>query len=260
MKLENEKLSAFLDGELSEAETREIEDALASDPALQKEMELLMASDTLAQDEFAEMLQEPVPFELAAAIQKAPDASMARMANSQEKPRSYAWLTAIAACIALMIGGAGGYLAGSTNTAQLAAAPSWLEDIADYHRVYAGQKRHLVEVPASEADHIQTWLTNTVGANVRVPDLSEHGLTFRGARLLVAAGKPVAQLMFTDAQDRVVALCLIRTQTPADGFNQRIINGFEMVSWGGQGANFVIVGDEGRSDLEAIAKTASVDV
>lgn len=256
MKLDNEKLSAFLDGELSEAETHQIEDALASDPVLQQELELLIASDELAKDEFDAMLDEPVPFELAAAIQKAP---VTHAANSRNKPKSYTWLTAVAACIALMIGGAGGYLAGSTNNAQLAAAPGWLEDIADYHRVYAGQQRHLVEVPASEADHIQTWLTKTVGTEVRVPDLSDHGLTFQGARLLVAAGKPVAQLMFTDAQNRVVALCLIQTQTPADGFNQRVIDGFEMVSWGGKGANFVVVGDEGRDDLAAIAETAAVD-
>lgn len=254
-----ETLSAFLDGELSPAETLEIEKALETDAELRAELESLMAADQAAQDDFAEILNEPVPFELAAAIENAPPAADAPAANLPGKPSSLTWLTAIAACVALMIGGAGGYLAGSTNTSQLASAPGWLEDIADYHRVYAGQERHLVEVPASEADHIETWLTKTVGAQVRVPDLSQHGLTFQGARLLVAAGKPVSQLMFKDAEGRVVALCLIQTDTPADGFTERSIDGFDMVSWGGQNANFVIVGDEGRDDLEAIAQTAAVD-
>ncbi len=256
MTRDHEKLSAFLDGELSPEETREIELALESSAEMREELESLMASDRAAQDEFAAMLDEPVPIELASKVENAPVLSAA---NSPSKPSSFTWLTAIAACLALIIGGAGGYLAGSTNNTQLASAPGWLEDIADYHRVYAGQERHLVEVAASEADHIETWLTKTVGARVKIPDLSQHGLTFRGARLLVAAGKPVSQLMFTDELGQVVALCLIQTDTPADGFTQRTIDGFEMISWGGANANFVIVGDEGRADLKEIAQTAAVD-
>ncbi|MEO1746235.1 MAG: anti-sigma factor, partial [Pseudomonadota bacterium] len=138
--------------------------------------------------------------------------------------------------------------------------PGWLTDIADYHAVYANQVRHLVEVPASEADHIQTWLTATVGADVKIPDLSDHGLSFQGARLLVAAGKPVSQLMFTDADDRVVALCMIRTDKPADATVDRVIGDFELVSWGGAEANFVMVGDADRSDLSAIVETATPQV
>lgn len=252
-----EKLSAFLDGELPEPEAREIEAALARDPALQAELEALMAADTAAQDAFAAMLDDPVPLELAAAIQNAPTDVAA---NIPQAPSRVGWLTAMAAAIALMIGGVGGYVAGTSQGTQVAAAPGWLADIADYHKVYAGQTRHLVEVGADEADHIRTWLTASVGTEVRIPDLSRHGLTFRGARLLVAAGKPVAQLMYTDAENRVVALCLIQTDTPRDGFTEQTINAFDMVTWGAGNANFVVVGDEGRADLAEIARTAATEV
>ncbi|CAN0601702.1 unnamed protein product, partial [Ectocarpus sp. 12 AP-2014] len=57
-----------------------------------------------------------------------------------------------------------------------------------------------------------------------------------------------------------VALCQIGTDTPRDGFGTQTINAFDMVSWGGNGANFVIVGDSGRDDLTEIAKAAAVDV
>ncbi|MEO9823057.1 MAG: anti-sigma factor [Paracoccaceae bacterium] len=251
-----EKLSAFLDGELPEAEAREIEQALERDPALLAELEALVAVDESAKIAFDAELSEPVPFELAAAIQNAPTAVAA---NTPTAPKSTGWLTAIAACAALLIGGAGGYFTGASQGTQVAAGPSWLADIADYHRVYSGQKRHLVEVGADEADHIQTWLSASIGAEVRIPDLSSFGLTFQGARLLVAAGKPVSQLMYLDAQGRVVALCQIGTETPRTGFGEQTINAFDMVSWGGDGANFVIVGDTGRGDLDQIALAASVD-
>ncbi|WP_299848306.1 anti-sigma factor [uncultured Roseovarius sp.] len=249
-----EKLSAFLDGELPEDEAHEIEKALASDPELQTELEAIMAADTAAQETFAAMLEEPVPFELAAAIQDAPVASAA---NEPRPPSALGWISALAVVIALLIGGGTGYFTGLSQNQQIAAAPGWLDDIADYHRVYASQGRHLVEVPADEADHIKTWLTKSVGAEVRIPDLSEHGLTFRGARLLVAAGKPVSQLMYTDTQKRVVALCLIQSDSPREGFDERTIGVFDMVTWGARNANFVIVGDEDRDDLGDIALSAA---
>lgn len=138
--------------------------------------------------------------------------------------------------------------------------PIWLSDIADYHAVYAGQQRHLVEVPASEADHIETWLTATIGAQVTIPDLTDQGLTFQGARLLVAAGKPVSQLMYTDALGRVVALCQIQTAQPRSGFADSQAEAFHLVSWGGSDANFVIIGDKDRTDLTEIAQSAAAQV
>lgn len=252
-----EKLSAFLDGELPEAEAREIEKALETDPALLAELEALVAVDNSAKAEYDAMLNEPVPFELASVIQNAPGAPAA---NSPVAPSGKGWLTAAAVTAALLIGGTGGYFTGASQGTQVAAAPGWLADIADYHRVYSDQKRHLVEVGAEEAEHIQTWLTASVGADVRIPDLSSFGLTFQGARLLVAAGKPVSQLMYLDEQGRVVALCQIGTDTPREGFGQQTIDAFDMVSWGGNGANFVLVGDTGRSDLSEIAQAAAIDV
>ncbi len=253
-----DKLSAFLDGELPKAEADEIEAALADDPALLAEMEALVAADDMARKVFAEGLDEPVPDALVDAIRMA---EVSAPANLPTAPRGVPlWITAAAACVMLTIGGVGGYVVGNKGDAQVAAAPGWLVDIADYHGVYAKEQRHLVEVGADETDHIVTWLSASVGADVSVPDLSANGLTFEGARLLVAAGKPVAQLMYKDAEGGVVALCQIASAAPNDATAKRTIGGFEMVSWGGRDANFVIVGDEGRSDLDAIAEAARQQV
>ena len=254
-----DKLSAFLDGELPDAESREIEEALTNDPALQAELETLMAADAVAQEEFAAILAEPVPLDLAAAIQNAPSGQP--VANETRAPATLGWWGgAVAALLLLAIGGGTGYFTGVSQGKQVAAAPGWLDDIADYHRVYAGQGRHLVEVPAAEADHIKAWLTKSVGAEVHIPDLSAHGLTFQGARLLVAAGKPVSQLMYTDADKRVVALCLIQSDTPREGFQDRNIGTFDMVTWGARNANYVIIGDQDRGDLPEIARSAAEQV
>ncbi|MCK8464467.1 anti-sigma factor [Aliiroseovarius sp. S1339] len=230
---------------------------MASDPKLQSALEDLMAADVLAKEEFAAMLDEPVPFELASAIQ---NAQTKTTANASSPPKVLSRLTTATAIIALAIGGLFGYLGGAAQNAQLASTPDWLASVAEYHTVYAGQKRHLVEVGADEAEHIQAWLSKSVGSDVRIPDLSDQGLTFQGARLLVASGKPVAQLMYTDANERVVALCQIKSSKPLGEFVERNINSFDMVTWGAANANFVVIGDEGQHDLNRIAQAAAAQV
>lgn len=254
MTISTEKLSAFLDGELPPQDMLEVEHALENDTALQAELEALMHADEALKKHFNRLLTDPVPLDLAKAID---DFEAPPVANSAAPPKPRLWSASMAAAVALCIGLAGGFFLGQGSPQSIGqtqvASRGWLDDIASYHRVYAAQKRHLVEVPASEAQHMQVWLTNTIGTPVVIPDLTAQGLTFEGGRLLVAADKPVAQLLYTDQNGAVVALCMIRTDTPIDGLKNRKDGAFEMVSWGAGTTNFVLVGDNDREDLTQIA-------
>ncbi|MEL7460726.1 MAG: anti-sigma factor [Pseudomonadota bacterium] len=261
MTLSDEHLSAYLDGELSADQTREVDAMVAADPAVAAALERLMATDTAVKAAFDEMLTDPVPFELAAAIRSAPDPEVAPAATAA--PRGFPGWAAIAASVGfLAVGGLGGYTLGQNEAPQVVAStPGWLNEIAAYHGVYETQVRHLVEVRAEERDHIETWLGNTTGVEFAVPDLSASGLTFQGARLLVAGGAPVAQLVYTDAAGAVFALCLKTAKAPADkDFTAETVGGFDMVSWRSGGADYVVVGPEGTADLTDIAQTAALSV
>lgn len=252
-------LSAYLDGELDPSEAAAVEERLARDPEAQAELDALIAADAYAQDQFAAELNAPVPFALAQQIKSA-DLSDPVAATPAPAPRPiWGLMAASVACLA--IGGFGGYaLKGDSAPVQTAG---WLAAIADYHAVYAGQTRHLVEVGADESDHIETWLGNTVGANFTIPDLTAQGLTFEGGRLVVANGKPVAQLMYRDADGTVIALCLQQSNKDPNApttFNQQTIKGFDFVSWSANGADYVVIGPEGQPDLNDIATTAAVDI
>lgn len=249
-----EKLSAYLDGELSGEAAREIEAALASDPDLQAEMDMLVAAETGLRDAFAKELAKPVPSQLIEAIESVGPAI--QPANIVTEPSFFGQLTKVAAALVLLaIGGAAGFMA-----AQNSAGPSprsWLAEISEYHGVYAAQERHLVEVSANETAHLQTWLTNSIGVDVVAPDLSDLGLNFEGGRLVVAAGKPVGQLMYRDQDGAVIALCMIATNAPREGFLDVSLNGFDMVSWGQGDTNYVLIGDGGRPNLRQIAERAA---
>ncbi len=250
------QLSAYLDGELDEASARRIEDVLAHDPAAQAELDALIAADAVAQEVFAAELDAPVPFALAQQIKSTP------MEEPTAAPaRRPMWSAIAASAVFFVMGGFGGFaLRGEAPPVQTAG---WLADIADYHAIYASQGRHLVEVGADESDHIETWLGNTIGATFNIPELSEFGLTFEGGRLLVANGKPVAQLMYRNAEGSVVALCLQRSNRPTQDsvtFRDQTINGFDFVSWTADGADYVVIGPEGLPDLDTIAAQAALDI
>lgn len=92
------------------------------------------------------------------------------------------------------------------------------------------------------AGHIEKWLGKTTGVPFSNPDLSAIGLTCQGARLPAAAGKTVAQLIYSDAQGTVIALCLMASDNPTKKAPaRRDITGCQMVSRRSSGAAHVII-------------------
>jgi anti-sigma factor RsiW len=252
------QLSAYRDGELPDAEARAVADEIARNPAVRTEYDALLATDDALDAAFAAMLNDPVPARLSAAIARATPAPTA--ANSPFPPRL--GIRVAAALVLLAVGGTGGALLNQRFGSVQVAAVGWLDDVADYHRIYAAQGRHLVEVSATETGHLETWLSEQTGVPFAVPDLSANGLTFQGARLLVAAGKPVAQLMYTDAAGQVIALCFMTGGDPAvesgrSPLTPRSFDGVDMVSWKTQDASFVAVGPQGFGNLPTVAETAA---
>jgi anti-sigma factor RsiW len=257
-----DRISAYLDGALTEAQARALEALVATDPAVAAEFEALSRVDAALERGFADMLSAPVPLHLARGIEALrPEPAPARAGT-------VAWLPRLAASIALVGLGA---LGGAVLTRSLAppaetlaaAAPGWLDQVVEYHTVYAAQGRHLVEVPAGERAHLETWLSEQTGVPFSVPDLAASGLEFQGARLLVAAGRPVAQLMYKDAAGQVVAVCFMQggDAALAEGetvFADRSLGGFDLVSWKDRAASYVVIGPAGRADLRRIAESASV--
>jgi anti-sigma factor RsiW len=260
-----ERISAYLDGALPEAEGQELEALIASDADLAAEVAALRSVDAALAKGFGAMLNDPVPLHLARAIDSAP-AGPAAVAPARRRPVSQRSMAAAVAFMAL------GAVLGALVTRAVAPPvvvaedrPGWLEQVAEYHAVYAAQGRHLVEVPASEQAHLETWLSEQTGVAFRVPDLAASGLAFQGARLLVADGRPVAQLMYRDAEGQVIAVCFMASGEAAPAgeamaFTDRRIGRFDLVSWRDQSADYVVIGPAGHAGLRQFAETAAAEL
>lgn len=264
------RLSAYIDGELGEAEKTELDALLASDEDARALLDKLKAGSAFGNRAFEDFLHDPVPLALVRQIKQGSGISpkSERVATANLPKRSaHIWpRIAAASTVLLLLGGVAGFILGSaTNIAEptrMANERSWLDEIAEYHRVYSRQREHLVEVPAAQGEKIETWLASSVGVTFRIPTLDGKGLTFEGARLLVVDGNPVAQLVYRDREGEIVAICFRKQAAapPSGDFIETIRGDLGFVSWQRNGASFVIVGPSSNPALQDIAETAAAAI
>lgn len=264
------RLCAYIDGELGEAEKTELETLLARDEEAKALFEKLKAGSAFGNTAFEDFLHDPVPLALVRQIKQGSgiNPKAERVTIAAVNVRSVRiWPRVMAASVALvLVGGFTGFIIGTANHAgeptRVASARTWLDDIADYHRIYSRQKERLVEVPASEAPKIETWLASSVGVPFTIPNLTGKGLNFEGARLLVANSKPVAQLIYRNADGDVFAICFLKdSDSPqSDKFSESIRDNLGMVSWQRGGASFVLVGPSASIGLHDLAEAVSTTI
>jgi len=84
--------------------------------------------------------------------------------------------------------GIGGQPAGFAQRADIAYA------------VYSPEQRHPVEVAASEEAHLIQWLSKRLNRPLSVPSLQEYGYSLVGGRLLPGEAGPAAQFMYENQQ------------------------------------------------------------
>jgi anti-sigma factor RsiW len=265
------RLSAYMDGETSREEKEELERLIASDPETRRVYETLRHGSDVGRRAFDEVLKEPVPLALVRAIKSAQPPKVRetpRFVPPSLKLAPTGRQALAASLILFVIGGGIGYFYGTSPTgqpvAQTSQAPAhgWIDDIAASHRIFAHQPRHLAELPATQVAEIIEWLTGNVGVKFSVPNLTSVGLSFQGARLLVAAGKPTGQLIYKNADGEVIAIYFLKDSATdeSNDFNEIIKDDVGVVSWHRDGTAFAVVGPSADATLDDLAGRVSTTI
>ena len=239
-----------LDGELPGEERIAYEAWLEANPEMKARSVRYVADRAALRSAFAGVLDEPVPARLRQAVLG--DARARTTAT-----RSRWWLAAAAA--AVLIGCVGGYFAGIDGIGRHEGADDQLaEQAIAAHVIYAAEKRHAVEVPASDKDHLQTWLSNRVGLKLVAHDLQAEGFQLVGGRLLPAGSQgKAAMLLYEDAKgERVSLFVTAESAEKAKGTYAAEEDGPEAVYWLDKGYGCAVVGSLPRERLAAVAKSA----
>jgi anti-sigma factor RsiW len=197
----DDRLSAWLDGELPPAQADEVEDWLARHPEDAARVRLWAADRDALRARLAPIADEPVPEALAELVWRpAPD-----------RAAWWRWAAAVAVfALGGVVGGAGVWQLQTERSAVAAAKPTgWVQRAAVAHAVYVPEQRHPVEVAVAggsateslaQEEHLARWLTKRLGFAVKLFDLRDKGFELVGGRLLPDAAGPSAQLMYQATQ------------------------------------------------------------
>jgi anti-sigma factor RsiW len=236
-------LVAYADGELDETSVAEVEAYLAANPAAQRTLAIYRETAALLRAAFPESRyssgKEPVFERPVAAVRK------------RRLPR-HTW--AVAASLAM---GMIGYAAGAFWPGVIESRRDrMLDEVAEYHSIYSRETVHLVEVPATQEDHLKAWLGKRVNASLVIPNFSQAGLTFAGGRLVVLYGEPVAELMYTRPTGLPIAFCILSHVGQPSTITVQQRGDLNLATWNDGSHSYFVVGAADQATIQGLAAQA----
>jgi anti-sigma factor RsiW len=248
--ISEEQLSAWVDGELGEAERANVEAWLKDHPEDAARTRRWAADRDALRSLFGPLDDEPVPAALRAA--------------AWGRPAPPRWALAAAAAGLLVAGAlAGGGAAWQWQQRQMAqlqvrlaagTPQGWVQRAAFAHSVYVPEPRHAVEVKAQE-EHLARWLTRRIEVPVKLFDLRPLGFELVGGRLLPDGPGKSAQLMYQDAQGLRLTVYLRKPEQGADAaFRYERQGDLGLFYWVEEGCGYALVGALPRPTLLALAE------
>src|ERR1700754_538464 len=171
-----DELHAYVDNELPAERRADVEAWLAAHPDDAERVRSWLSMADALHARYDSVADEAVPRRL-------------EIERLVRQPRRWIYGAVAATLAAFVVGGGVGWMARGAGAAS-STMQSFTMDALDAHRLYVVEVRHPVEVPGSEAAHLQQWLTKRCGWIVRAPELTGSGLKLVGGRLLpgVAGG------------------------------------------------------------------------
>lgn len=235
-------LHAYLDGQLSELRQLQVETWLKDHPDELNELAEYQSIDRELQNLLDPILDEALPESL------------------KIKPRRNI-LGRVAAIAGLLF--TGSLIGWQANTVMMAGSQSQqiqnnlLQPATFAHLIYTAEKKHPVEVVAAQEQHLIKWLSKRMHADIKAPNLSQHGYQLIGGRLLPSTNRMAAQFMYqNDLGNRVTLYVRRISEVNADALfrftNNNKLNTFY---WIEESLGYALSGELDKSMLMSMAKT-----
>ena len=249
----DDDLHAYVDNRLDLERRREVEAFLSADREAAARVADWAEQNRRLSALFDPVLDEPIPERITTAIAKGSQRPAVRWSVGDWAVRAAASVAILAVGAALGFGAAryaGGGEAGPTLQATL---PS---EAQNAYRVYVTERRHAVEVPAAEVDHLTNWLSNKMKTKVRPPDLAPLGWTLVGGRLLPSREGPACLFVYDDKSNpprRVMVYLVSNANNEGTTVQFRDQNGVRSLYWLEGPLGYALTGNLNREELMPIA-------
>ncbi len=227
MKPEENRLHAYLDGELDAAASLEFEAQMAENPALRAACE--------RQRELSAAIREK------AAYYPAPP-RLSRVERPVGRTFKFVSAFALAALAAFALG--------ALLTHRAAEDPLAREVVASHVRATLGDR--LIDVASSDQHTVKPWLSARLPFSPPVMDLSQDGFELAGARLDYAAGQPVAVLVYKRRQH--VVDVFVWPSAGESEISASTRDGFNVERFARAGMRYWVVSDLNRNELDDFSR------
>lgn len=242
--INEDKLHAYVDGTLDQAQRLEVEAWLAGHPDDADRVRDWTSQNQAFHDAYDPVLNEPLPLQLVRATRR------------QGPAAGRLWRVAASVAV-LTATGLAGYGIGlrSVQPELIAQMP---RDAALAHVVFTPEQRHPVEVDAAHADHLVKWLSKRLGAQLAAPDFTAQGFELLGGRLLSGGNGPVAQFMYQGTDQRRVTLYIRREagENRDTRFRHAMEDGVEVFYWIDRDMGYALSGSIGHAEMQRLADAA----
>lgn len=254
------ELVAYLDGELSPADSVRIGQTIAADRATAERLDLLMKGARPFRESF-----EPL-------LSVAPRERLERMltgvllqGSAPRRPLrgvvARFWpAAAVAACALLAIGaGVDRLVLAPPGRAESAPVPpggevdEWRQVVADYLSLYTGATLSTATDPAAGSQERLAGIGNRLGVELTPARAALPELTLRRAETLDYDGMPLAFLAYLGPRDEPISLCIIAGVAGNSPPRTERRRGLNIVYWSRDRHGFMLVGRAGADQLQGLA-------
>lgn len=249
MAVTDELLLGLADGKLTEAEREAVERYLSTHPEKAAEVAHWQRQNEALHALFDGVANEPVPARLDPHL-----IAHRRAANS-----GFGWPRMAAAVIVFALGSSMGWFGRDLIMPAESPREIVIESAVTAHATFVQEKRHAVEVAATEKDHLLSWLSNRIARPIDSPDLTSEGFALVGGRLLPASAYskagPAAQLMYENAAAERVTVYItaaLPDREPASEFISR--DALAAFYWANEAITCTIVGDLPPEQMQMVAR------
>jgi anti-sigma factor RsiW len=235
-----DELHAYVDNELPAERRDDVEAWLAGHPEDAERVRSWRSMAEALHARYDAIADEPVP-------QRHDIERLVR------QPRKWVYGAMAAMLAAFIAGGGVGWLAHGA-AASPSAFQSFTVDALDAHRLYVVEVRHPVDVPGTEREHLQQWLTKRCGWEVRAPELEATGLKLVGGRLLPGPTGPASFLMYESASGERFTVYAARAKTETTQMRYARQDQDGALFWADRGVGYVVSGGTDRERLMQVAR------
>jgi len=238
-----QELHAYVDGQLDAIRQTEVEAYIEKHPELKQKINEYKSYNQGLHELFDSALHEPVPDTLTVRPQP----------TSNYRP----YLQVAAMLSALVVGSVFGWITRGNYDTEPHPTLAMVNDAFASYAVYSPEVRHPVEVTQDQEQHLITWLSKRIEANVRAPDLKALGYALLGGRLLSSEGKPAAQFMYENPQGQRLVLFVRhkRATESQTAFRYAARNNVQGFYWIDGKLGFALIGEVDKATISNVAHT-----